>query len=385
MRRFLDTLGPVSTAQTAGTGLRERKKLATREALARAAVRLAVERGLVNVRVEDITAEVNVSRRTFTNYFSSKEEAIASVNTERTIRAAEALRQRPADEPLADALADVLAKQYQAATSTDRDDVERIRLLASSPALRGEYLKTLVAAERPLAEAIAERTGADAHQDLFPQVLAAAVSGAVRVATGRWMATGGAESLPLLIRQAVTQIADGRPPTSTLTTRLDPIGLISAAGFAVAVLVSVLAGGSTVALELREPAVTGIIGLACAVSVAVRRPLHLVVLRSMGRRNPQAAQIASDPASLRKSAVITVLAGAICLAHAAVVTALALTLPVGTFLAVSHPVGLSIFGAGLATLLWYRRKHTAGSDTPAGPVIKTSRRSDDPASRPDRP
>ena len=84
-----------STA-TQGAGLRERKKLATKQALALAALQLAVQRGLENVRVEDITDAVNVSRRTFTNYFSCKEEAIASLNTARFTQAVEALRGRPA-------------------------------------------------------------------------------------------------------------------------------------------------------------------------------------------------------------------------------------------------------------------------------------------------
>ena len=38
------------------TGLRERKKLATRKALSDAALRLAIERGLENITIEDITA-----------------------------------------------------------------------------------------------------------------------------------------------------------------------------------------------------------------------------------------------------------------------------------------------------------------------------------------
>jgi AcrR family transcriptional regulator len=206
-----------TTTQLAGPGLRERKKLATKQALAWAAVQLAVDRGLENVRVEDITDAVNVSRRTFTNYFSSKEEAIASLNADRAARAAEALRERPAGEPLADSLAEVFAAQYQAAAGgIDRQRIGQVRMMTSSPALRGEYLKTLVQAEGPLAKVIAERTGADPEADLYPHVLAAAVTAAVRAATGHWMATNATGSLPELIRQAVRQVA-GTPADRTPT------------------------------------------------------------------------------------------------------------------------------------------------------------------------
>ncbi|MGH3149173.1 MAG: TetR/AcrR family transcriptional regulator [Streptosporangiaceae bacterium] len=197
----------MSHGQASGTSLRERKKLATREALARTALRLAIERGLDNVRVEDITDAVNVSRRTFTNYFSCKEEAIASVNAERSARIVEALRERPADEPLAYALAEVFAEQYEEAAAFDRHDIERIEMVTSSPALRGEFLKTLVDAELPLAEVIAERTGTDLQSDLLPRVLAAAVFSASRAAVGYWRAIKGTESLPSLVRQAVLQVA----------------------------------------------------------------------------------------------------------------------------------------------------------------------------------
>ncbi len=194
-----------STA-TQGAGLRERKKLATKQALALAAMQLAVQRGLENVRVEDITDAVNVSRRTFTNYFSCKEEAIASLNTARFTQAVEALR-GPAGESLADSLAEVFAAEHEAATQLGPERIAQIRMMMTSPALQGEALKALVQTEGPLAKAIAERTGADPQSDLRPHVLAAAVMAAVRAATEHWIASDGATALPDLIREAVWQVA----------------------------------------------------------------------------------------------------------------------------------------------------------------------------------
>ena len=194
-----------STA-TQGAGLRERKKLATKQALALAAMQLAVQRGLENVRVEDITDAVNVSRRTFTNYFSCKEEAIASLNTARFTQAVEALRGQ-AGEPLEDSLAEVFAAEHEAATQLGPERIAQIRMMMTSPALQGEALKALVQTEGPLAKAIAERTGADPQSDLRPHVLAAAVMAAVRAATEHWIASDGATALPDLIREAVRQVA----------------------------------------------------------------------------------------------------------------------------------------------------------------------------------
>src|SRR5258705_13912994 len=84
------------------TGLRERKKQATRQALSLAAMRLAIERGLENVLIEDIAAEVGVSPRTFNNYFSSKHEAICGLAVDRAHRIGVELSTRPAAEPLWD-------------------------------------------------------------------------------------------------------------------------------------------------------------------------------------------------------------------------------------------------------------------------------------------
>jgi AcrR family transcriptional regulator len=165
-------------------GLRERKKLATREALSWAAVRLALERGLDKVRVEAIAAAAGVSPRTYNNYFSSREEAICAIATKRMRQVGTALRLRPPDEPLDEAVIRAIVDPYAGGGEPDKD---MIRLIMSEPALRGEFIKAAVARETQLAEAIADRAGFDAERDLEPRLLAVVVSGASRVATVHWL------------------------------------------------------------------------------------------------------------------------------------------------------------------------------------------------------
>lgn len=57
-------------------GLREQRKEETRRSLTSLARRLTAERGLNGFTLEELCAEVGVSRRTFFNYFPAKEAAI---------------------------------------------------------------------------------------------------------------------------------------------------------------------------------------------------------------------------------------------------------------------------------------------------------------------
>ena len=85
---------------TTGTPtLRERKKAATREALQATALRLAVRNGLDALTVEAIAEAVDVSPRTFFNYFGSKEEALLPSDEGRHLELQQAIAARPADEP----------------------------------------------------------------------------------------------------------------------------------------------------------------------------------------------------------------------------------------------------------------------------------------------
>jgi len=206
----------MSTSETAGPGLRERKKQQTREALSWAALRLAVDRGLSNVLVEDIAAEAGVSPRTYNNYFSSKAEAITWRHLNRARRTADLLRARPLAEPLWESITCALVAQAgDERASPEPEWTAGVRLMLSEPELQGEFLKASMAAERECAEAIAERTGTDPGRDMYPWLVAAAVSTAIRVANEQWLRAEPPVPLAPLLRDALTQIAAGLPAPAT--------------------------------------------------------------------------------------------------------------------------------------------------------------------------
>jgi AcrR family transcriptional regulator len=191
-------------------GLRERKKVATRQALGVAAMRLAIERGLDNVLVEDIAEAAGVSTRTFNNYFTSKYEAICALAFDRAMRIGGALSERPADEPIWSAITAAVMSEYGAADrALDEQWMAGVRLVTSTSALQGEYLKVQAMTEYSLAEAIGVRLGASAGGSMFPRILAAAVTAALQAALERWLHADPPVALAPLVRRALRQLADG--------------------------------------------------------------------------------------------------------------------------------------------------------------------------------
>lgn len=189
-------------------GLRERKKRETRLALSQATIGLALAHGLDNVSVEDIAAAANVSDRTFRNYFSSKAEAVVASHVERGQRTAEVLRERPAAEPLWDAIVHAVLAQFEQATSQPPDGYAAgLQKLLAEPAVQHEVFRAHAMAQDELTAAIADRTGTSG---LYPEIVAAVVSAGLGAALSRWSRdpTG---SLVSLLREIFDQIRAGLP------------------------------------------------------------------------------------------------------------------------------------------------------------------------------
>jgi AcrR family transcriptional regulator len=167
---------------------RDQYREQTRLDLALAAFAQAKAGGLASVRVPRVAEAAGVSTRTFNNYFASKEQAIAWLAGQHASGMATALAERPDGEPIGASLVEAVLSQYQPSQveGLPADFLRDFRaLVADSPALQGEYLRVMAAAERDLGDAIEKRV--PSLGPLRARVLAGVVTGAERAAVRYWL------------------------------------------------------------------------------------------------------------------------------------------------------------------------------------------------------
>ncbi|MFG2547826.1 TetR/AcrR family transcriptional regulator [Streptomyces sp. NPDC048594] len=208
----------MSEKGAAGGGLRERKKRATRAALAEAAVRLAAEHGAEKVTVEAISAAAGVSVRTFFNYFDTRDDAFVVIDEDAGTRMRRAvLDAPPALSPL-EALREAMAAEL--AEAEQQHELWRLHaeVLHASPHLLARGVGAHMAAEADLADALAERlrgTGAEgATPGLYPRLLAAVAGAAVRTSVEHWSAHQQEAAFIDVFHEVFTLLAAGLPAPS---------------------------------------------------------------------------------------------------------------------------------------------------------------------------
>jgi AcrR family transcriptional regulator len=217
------TLAGPPARDDAPVSLRERKKLATRRLLRRAALELVAERGLSNVTVEDIAEAAEVSPRTFFNYFPSKEAALFGGDPDRAAELRERIASGTPDKSPLDALRAVLARDAEDMAGELRslggdpaDWLRRMKIARADPHILAAHAAQMATIERAVAQGLAERLGADQETDPYPGVMAAAAVSVVRASLSFWAGSGGMIPLGQLIDSAFAALAAGFPENSGL-------------------------------------------------------------------------------------------------------------------------------------------------------------------------
>lgn len=176
-----------------GEGRREQKKRETMQRIGRTGLMLFVKKGFEETTLDEIAAEAGIGRRTFFNYFKSKEDVLVAYmdggGFGKGLRAA--LLAQPTDQsPLAAlqaALREMICVQEtEVATEVDR-------LLHSTETLRARMLANVGETERIAYETLCERWPDVDRMTL--RMTAMMGIGALRLAKEAWRQ--GGRKLPL--------------------------------------------------------------------------------------------------------------------------------------------------------------------------------------------
>lgn len=146
-------------------GLRERKKLKTRAAIQKEAMRLFLEKGYEATTIEEIADAAEISPSTFFNYFPSKEEVVFADELDPLL--VNAINAQPDGiNPIA-ALRNGMRDVFSHLTpEQDRVMRQRMGLITSTPELRAALLTQFASQVDQIAEVLAQRVGRE--PDEFP-------------------------------------------------------------------------------------------------------------------------------------------------------------------------------------------------------------------------
>lgn len=149
------------------SGIRERKKVRTREALIEAAAELCLRQGFDNTTVEQIALAADVSTRTFSRYFSTKESVITAMTGDMDRYLAKALEQQRTDiteyEALMRAHLHIFQPDLPYQTPAFKRMAVLIQIINNAESLRSSaFLHQRTAAERIALVVMGNRMGVEA-------------------------------------------------------------------------------------------------------------------------------------------------------------------------------------------------------------------------------
>jgi AcrR family transcriptional regulator len=186
-------------------GLRERVRATVQAEVVEVAHRLFTEQGFDRTTVDQIAAEVGLSRASLFRYFGTKEDIVLGGLAESGRQITEALAARPDDEQPWEALRrslDVLTRMNDQAPE---QALSYLRMLQETPSLRARHYEKQLSWQKLLLPEIARRLGADPDrpEDTRPSALAAAALACLDVAATGWVACEGTVPLAELLDRAM--------------------------------------------------------------------------------------------------------------------------------------------------------------------------------------
>lgn len=197
------TAGSVEAAKP---GLRERKKLKTRESIQREAMRLFKKNGYDGTTIEDIAEAAEISPSTFFNYFPSKEDVVLYDAYDPIL--ASIVLDRPAGEPFSISLRHALEPMGALFERDSEIILARARLWMEVPALQSRVWEELQKAQDLMCKLIAQRSNRSAD-DFELRVVVMVVVVAAWEAMYKWVKDGGRGPFMDLVNRALDVVDAG--------------------------------------------------------------------------------------------------------------------------------------------------------------------------------
>ncbi|KUO11862.1 TetR/AcrR family transcriptional regulator [Streptomyces sp. DSM 15324] len=208
-------MNPMTAARTSTPadrpplGLRERKKIKTREAIRTATYTLIKEQGYDATTIDQIAERAEVSPSTVFRYFPTKEDIVLTDEYDPIL--VEELRARPADELWTQSVRYVMKEAVRTGIEEDPEVARiRTRLLVDVPAVRSRMMESMSVTGRMFATAVAERTGLPAD-GLEVRVYTMSLIGGLMETSMYWAEQGHQGDLAALLDRTLDILQNGLP------------------------------------------------------------------------------------------------------------------------------------------------------------------------------
>lgn len=188
--------------------LRQRKRVATEQAIVDAAMTLFARDGYAGTTVDDIASAAGVGRRTLFRYFPTKEDILLDPRRLDRQGMLSALRERRAGEDDVTRVLRVLATMRAGVFAMFRPAHQRVLHRLSHGELAGRSLILMQLARDVIVESLVGKR-ASRDERLRARVLAMACVVAVDAAITAWIEAGMSDDLEKVITQAGRHLREG--------------------------------------------------------------------------------------------------------------------------------------------------------------------------------
>ena len=187
-------------------GRRSRKRRQTRGRIEKAALALFLERGFAQTTIDDIAEAADVSKRSFFDYFPSKDEVVFAWQDSFADDLAAAVAARPPGEPLLRVAEEALRAAILAAFTPQ--SMALVDLIRDTPALCARDHLKYARLEGRLTSALLARCGDTQAPRLRIRLLSAVVIGAMRVGGETWHAEPRPDAPEDFVRDLFTELRE---------------------------------------------------------------------------------------------------------------------------------------------------------------------------------